>query len=116
MSLPQFLIKVEVYFNGTSPSVEFRLPDGTTSLASLTFKLDDLLPDTYIRKVRKIVFCEYWINIDRMVKCNLIELKIDEDVKEIWRSFRRRIIKGPIELDARLSRSVDDIMQMLKRP
>lgn len=62
------------------------------------------------------MFCEDWINIDRMVKCSLIELKTDEDVKEIWRSFRRRITKGPIELDARLSRSVDDIMQMLKRP
>lgn len=43
-------------------------------------------------------------------------MKVNEDVKEIWRSFCRRITKGPIELDVRLSRSVDDIMEILKRP
>lgn len=48
------------------------------------------------------------------MKYNLIELKTDEDMKEIWISFFRRITKGSIELDARLSRSVDDIMEILK--
>lgn len=41
---------------------------------------------------------------------------MDEDVKEMRRSFRRRITKGPIELDAKISRFVDDIMKMMKRP
>ena len=50
------------------------------------------------------------------MKYNLIELKNDEDVKAMWKSFRRRITKGPIELDAEIRRSVDDIMKCLKRP
>ncbi|CAL5191473.1 unnamed protein product [Lathyrus oleraceus] len=63
-----------------------------------------------------IEFREDWINIDGKVKYNPIELKTDEDVKKMWRSFQCRITKGPIKLDARISRSVDDIMEMLKHP
>ena len=116
MSLPQFLIKAEVYFNRASPPVEFRLPDGTIYLAGLTSKLNELLSDGENRKVRNIEFRENWIDTNGRVKYNLIELKTDEDVKEMWRSFRRRITKGPIELDAKLSRFVDDIMEILKCP
>ncbi|XP_050915338.1 uncharacterized protein LOC127130358 [Lathyrus oleraceus] len=115
MYLTQFLIKTKVYFNGASPPVKFRLPDGTTSLVGLTSKLNELLADTENRKVRKIEFCEDWIDIDGRVKCNLIELKTNEDMKDMWRSFRCRITKGSIELDAKISRFVDDIMKMMKR-
>lgn len=83
MPLPQFLIKTEVYFNGASPSVEFRLPDDTTSIAGLTSKLNELLPDTENRKVRKIEFREYQIDADERMRYNLIKLKTDEDVKDI---------------------------------
>ena len=79
-------------------------------------KLNELLPDGDNRKVRKIEFREDYIETNSRVKYNLIELKTDEDLKEMWRSFRRRLTKGPIEFDAKLSRSVDDIMEMLKRP
>ncbi|XP_050914747.1 uncharacterized protein LOC127129638 [Lathyrus oleraceus] len=115
MSLPQFLIKAEVYFNGASPPVEFRLPNDTTSLASLISKLNELLLDTETMKVRKIEFHKDWIDTDVRVKYNLIEFMTDEDVKEMWRSFFRMITKWSIELYVRLSRSVDDIMEMLKR-
>lgn len=57
---------------------------------------------------------EDWIDTDGMVKYNLIELKIDEDVKDIWRSFRCRLTKGLIELDVKISRSDDDIIKMIK--
>ena len=50
------------------------------------------------------------------MKYNLIELKNDEDVKAMWKSFHRRLTKGPIELDAEIRRSVDDIMKCLIRP
>ncbi|KAI5446283.1 hypothetical protein KIW84_014211 [Lathyrus oleraceus] len=99
MSLLQFLIKTEVYFNGVSPPVEFWLPNDTVSL---TFKLNELLSDIDIRKVRNIEFREDLIDIDGRVKYNLIELKTDGDVKKMWRSFRRRITKESIELDVRL--------------
>ncbi|XP_058724840.1 uncharacterized protein LOC131596250 [Vicia villosa] len=116
MSLPQFLIKAEVYFNRNNPPTEFKLPDGATSLANLTYKLIELLPTNDNRRVRKIEFREDWFNSYEMVKYNLIELKTDEDVKALWKSFCRRITKGLIELDAQITRFVDDIMKMLKRP
>lgn len=115
MSLPQFLIKTKMYFNGASPPVEFRLPNDITSLASLTSKLNELLPNTETMKVRKIEFHKDWIDTDVRVKYNLIEFKTDEDVKKMWRSFWRMITKWSIELDVRLLRSVDNIMKMLKR-
>ncbi|XP_058755606.1 uncharacterized protein LOC131628809 [Vicia villosa] len=116
MSLPQFLIKVEVYINGNNPHVEFKLPEGATSLANLTYKLNELLSDIDNIRVRKIEFREDCIDSNGRVKCNLIELKTDEDVKTMWKSFRRRITKGSIELDAHIIRFVDDIIKMLKHP
>lgn len=56
MPHPQFFIKAKMYFNGDAQLVEFRLPDDTTFLAALTFKLNELLYDTEKRKVRKIKF------------------------------------------------------------
>ena len=47
------------------------------------------------------------------MKYNFIELKTDEDLIDMWRSFRCRLTKGSIELDAKISRSVDDIIKML---
>lgn len=102
-------------FNEVSPHVEFRLHDCTTSLATLLFKLNELMPNTENIKVRKIEFYEDWIDTDRRVKYNLIKSKADEDVKDIWRSFHRRLTKGSIKLDAKVSRSVDDIIKMMKR-
>lgn len=46
-------------------------------------KLNELLPDTENRKVRKIEFHEDCIDTDGMVKYNLIELKTDEDVNDM---------------------------------
>ncbi|XP_050919013.1 uncharacterized protein LOC127136509 [Lathyrus oleraceus] len=116
MFLLQFFIKAKVYFNEAAPPAEFRLPDGTISLTTLTFKLNELLPDTDNENKRKIEFPEDWIDIDGRVKYNLIELKTNEDLTVMWRSFRCRLTKGLIELDAKISRFVDDIIKMLKCP
>lgn len=75
-----------------------------------------MLSDTENRKVGKIVLCEDYIDIDGRVIYNVIELKTGEDVKDKWRSFRRRLTNGPIELDSKIWRSVDDIMKMMKCP
>ena len=100
-----------MYFNEASSPVEFRLLDDTTSLASLTSKLNELLPDTENKKVRKVEFHEDWIDTDGRVKYKLVKLKTDDDVKDVRRSFHRRITKGSIELDANIPRSVEDIMK-----
>lgn len=36
------------------------------------------------------------------MKYNLIDLKTDENMKDMWIPFRRRITKGSIELDAKI--------------
>ncbi|XP_058733243.1 uncharacterized protein LOC131604845 [Vicia villosa] len=115
MFLPQYLINVEVYFNGRNPAVQTKIPDGPESFATLKETLNNLRLDSDNIRVTKIEFREDWIDINGRVKYNLIELKNDEDVKATWKSFRRRIIKGPIELDAQIQRSVDDIMKCLIR-
>lgn len=104
-----------MYFNGAAPPVEFRLPDGTASLATFTSKLNELFPDTVNKKVIKIEFREYSIDTDGRLKYNFVELKTHEDLTVMWRSFLRRLTKVPIDLDAKISRSVNDIIKMLKR-
>lgn len=64
--------------------------------------------------MRKIEFCEDLIDFNGRVKDNFIELKIDEYLMVMRRSFRRRLTKGPIELDAKILRFVDEIIKMLK--
>ncbi|XP_058725458.1 uncharacterized protein LOC131596731 [Vicia villosa] len=115
MPLPQYLIKVYMYFNGCKPTVQTKISDDTESFATLKETLNNLLPDSDNRRVTKIEFREDWIDTNGRVKYNLIELKNDENVKTMWKSFRRRITKGPIELDAQIQRSVDDIMKCLIR-
>ena len=116
MPLSQYLIKAEVYYNGRKPVVEFKLPDGSESFATLKETLKGLLPNSENKRVTKIEFREDCIGTDGWMKYNLIELKNDEDVKAMWKSFLRRITKGLIELDAEIRRSVDDIIKCLKRP
>ncbi|XP_058772343.1 uncharacterized protein LOC131646265 [Vicia villosa] len=116
MSLPQYLITVSVYFNGCNPAVQTKIPDDTESFATLNETLNNFLSESDNRRVTKIEFREDWIDTHGRMKYNLIELKNDEDVKAMWKSFRCRIIKGLIELDAQIRRSVDDIMKCLKHP
>ncbi|XP_058727019.1 uncharacterized protein LOC131598432 [Vicia villosa] len=116
MSLPHYLINVEVYFNGCKLADETKIPYDPESFAILKETLNNLLSDSDNKRVKKVEFWEDWIDTNERVKYNLIELKNDEDVKAMWKSFCRRITKGPIELDAEIRRSLDDIMKCLKRP
>lgn len=61
----------------------------------------------------KIVFYATWININGRVKYDQIKLKIDEDMKAIWKTYHRRLTKGPTKFDATISKSIDDIINML---
>lgn len=97
-----------------NPLVEFRLPKDTACLVVLRSTLNDLLSNTGNKKVSKIEFREDQIDIGGRVKYILIELKTDEDLKAMQRSFHRRLTKGPIGFDATISRCVD-IIKMLKR-
>lgn len=94
---------------------EFRLPKATSCPALLRPKLNDKLLGTENRKAGKIEFREDWINNDGRVKYNFIELKTDEDLKIMWRSYHHRLTNGPIEFDATIFIFVDTIFKMLKR-
>lgn len=94
----------------------FRLPKDTRCCALLRSKLNNILSDTRNRKASKIEFRASWIDTDGNVKYNHIKLKTDEDLKIIWRTYHCRLTKGPIEFDAVISKFVDDIIKMLKRP
>lgn len=49
-----------------------------------------------------------------MMKYNFIEFNTDEDVKDMWRSFRCRLTNGSIELGVKILRSTNDIIKMMK--
>ena len=70
-----------MYYNRCNPVVEFKIPDGSESLATLKETLNDLLPDSDDRKVTKVKFRENWIDTNGRMKYNIIELKNDADVK-----------------------------------
>lgn len=74
-----------------------------------------MLSDTKNSKV-EIVFLALGIDIDGGMKYDRIELKSDEDLKIMWRTYHCRLTKGPIEFDATISRFIDDIIKMLKSP
>lgn len=64
----------------------------------------------------KIEFRAPSIDIEEKVKYNNIELKNDEDLNVMWKTYHHRPTKGTIEFDVAIARSVDDIIKMLKRP
>lgn len=75
-----------------------------------------MLPDIENRKASRIEFCGDLIDTDRSVKYNIIELNTDGDLKDMWRTYHRRLTKGSIMFEATTFRSVDDMIKMLKRP
>ena len=50
------------------------------------------------------------------IEFNDFELKTDVDVRAMRNTFFRFETKVPLELKATISRSVEDIMKILKRP
>ena len=70
-----------MYYSEYNPTVEFKIPDGSKTLATLKKMLNDLLSDSDNIRVIKVEFQEDWIDINGMVKYNLIELKNDADAK-----------------------------------
>lgn len=48
------------------------------------------------------------------VKYDLIELKTIEDLKFMRKTYHCRLIKGVVEFDVRVFRSLDDIIKILK--
>lgn len=73
--LPKFFIKAEVYFNWVKPHVELWLSKDTARLAVWRSTLNDSLPDIENRKVAKIEFHAYWVDIE--IKVAKIQVHAD---------------------------------------
>ena len=56
------------------------------------------------------------IRSDGSVKFSKMQLKNDDDVRTMFSIYSQHSTKGPIELDAKLTRSVDAILANLKHP
>lgn len=98
------------------PPIEFGLLSDTTCHTLLRSKLNNMLLESENKNVSKVKFFAPWIDIDGTMKYDHIELKSVEVLKVVWRTYNHRLTKGPIEFDATIFRSVDDIIKMLKRP
>lgn len=101
---------VFAYFNGRKPSFQFRVTDDTP-LADQISKLNTLL--RYIENQR-VVKLEYRSPSLDSEKTNF-EQKTDEDLQIMWNTFYHYASKGPIEVDAKIERSVSNIIDMLQR-
>ena len=74
---------------------------------------------SYLTDNRRIVKLEYRTSsIDNggKIEFNKFELKTQADVRAMWNTYFRFETKVLLELEATISRSVEDIVKMLKRP
>jgi hypothetical protein len=108
-----------VYFNKETPNL-FRIHVHVT-LSGLKKQLDELNGRlTGLRDNRRVANVEYRrpsvISDGRVVSFRNMVLRTDDDVKSMFEIFSEHSTKGPIELDAKLLRSVPEILSSLRRP
>ncbi|XP_058776951.1 uncharacterized protein LOC131651300 [Vicia villosa] len=104
-----------VHFIGATPSRKFKLTT-YTPIEEVCVILHEFVPYSDNLKIVKI---EYRMpSVDKDGKLVLInhELKNDADMRGMWNTYTSFEEKVLIELDATISRSVDDIIMMLQRP
>ena len=105
-----------VYFETGYPMpFQFRF-SRDTPFAELIPSLNTLLHYPENRKVVKLEYRSPSLNDEGGIKFTPFEIKNDEDLAVLWTTFDRFSSKGPIELDAKLQRSADDVIKMLTHP
>ena len=104
-----------VHFPGDIPSREFKITV-YTPIEEVRETLQKLVPYDEGRKVEKIEYRSPSIDNEGNLQFMNRELKNGDDLRAMWSAYRSFQEKVSIELDATLSRTVDDIMRMLQRP
>lgn len=56
------------------------------------------------------------IDNEEKIQINKFELKTNEYLIIMWSTFLHYEIKGPIEVGAKITKLIEDILKMLKRP
>ncbi|XP_058726295.1 uncharacterized protein LOC131597625 [Vicia villosa] len=104
-----------VHFIGNTPSRKLKFTK-YTPIEDVLEILQKRVPYGDNRKVVKIEYRSPSVDKDGKLVFINCELKNDSDIWALWNTFTSFEEKVSIELDATISRSVDDIIRMLQRP
>jgi hypothetical protein len=107
-----------VYFDAGMPNM-FRIAVDST-LSDLNQQLDEINRccnnRNDDRNVTSVDYRKPSIRSDGSITFSKMQLKNDDDVRTMFSIYSQYSTKGPIELDAKLTRSVDAILANLKHP
>ena len=107
-----------VYYNGGTPPHLFRIRDDVT-LSGLKDELDQINRQLNRRDTRRVVGVEYRCPLSDSagsLRFSRMKLTNDDDVRTMFSVIGQHSTRGPIELDASLVKSVDQILKSLHRP
>ena len=107
-----------VYYNGGTPPHLFRIHNDVT-LSGLKDELDQINCQLNHRDTRRVVSVEYRCPLSDSVsslRFSRMKLTNDDDVRTMLFVFGQQSTRGPIELDASLVISAEQILKSLNRP
>jgi len=107
-----------VYYNSGIPPRLFRIHNDVT-LSRLKDELDQINCQLNHRDTRRVVGVEYRCPLSDSVgslRFSRMKLTNDDDVRTMFSVFGQHCARGPIEFDASLVRSVEQILESLNRP
>nr|ABD32829.1 hypothetical protein MtrDRAFT_AC150440g14v2 [Medicago truncatula] len=106
-----------VYYSGGTPPHLFRIRDDAT-LSGLKDELDQINHQLNHKDTRRVVGVEYRCpssNSAGSHRFSWMKLKNDDDMRTMLFVFGQHSTRGPIELDASLVRSAEQILKILHR-
>jgi hypothetical protein len=107
-----------VYFEVGTPNM-FRIGVDST-LSDIKEQLDEInrccINRNDDRNVTSVEYRKPSITSDGSVTFTKMQLTNNDDVRNMFSIYSRHSTKGPIELDAKLTRSVDAILANMKHP
>ncbi|RHN72166.1 hypothetical protein MtrunA17_Chr2g0284721 [Medicago truncatula] len=104
-----------VYYNGGTPPHLFRILDDVT-LSGLKDELDRINRQLNHKDTRRVVGVEYRCPLSDSagpLRFSRMKLKNDDDVRTMFSVFGQQSTRGPIELDASLVKSAEQILKSL---
>ena len=107
-----------VYYNGGTPPHLFRIHNDVT-LSKLKDELDQINRQQNHRDTSTVVGVEYQCPLSDSagsLRFGRMKLTNDNDVRTMFFVFGQHSTRGPIELDASLVRSAEQILKSLHRP
>jgi len=107
-----------VYYTGGKQPHLFRICNNVT-LSGLKDELDQINRQLNHRDTRRVIGVEYRCLLSdsaRSLLFSLMKLTNNDDVRTMFSVFGQHRTRGPIEWDASLVRSADQILKSLNRP